>query len=133
MATRCPPRSGTARGPPSSASDSARFAKAQSRSSMATRCSTSFTRSPSVRESFRFHPEARVELRSAATWYREQSREAAQRFSSEVTDGVRSIREHPEAWAIWQGTEVRRRILRRFPYSIFYVVDNDTIVIIAVA
>jgi plasmid stabilization system protein ParE len=82
---------------------------------------------------FRFHPEARIEARDATTWYRERSREAARGFTSAVTEGVQSIREHPEAWATWHGMDVRRRTLRRFPYSIFYIVENDMVVIVAVA
>ena len=82
---------------------------------------------------FRFHPEARKEARNAATWYRERSPEAARGFTDAVADGVQSIRERPETWPIWQRTVVRRRILRRFPYSIFYVVEHDVVVILAVA
>jgi toxin ParE1/3/4 len=82
---------------------------------------------------FRFHPEARIEARSSATWYRERSREAALTFTSTVTEAVQAIRERPEVCAPWRHTEVRRRILRRFPYSIFYVVEKDLVVIVAVA
>lgn len=82
---------------------------------------------------FRFHPEARIEAQAAATWYRGQSREAARGFTDAVAEGVQSIRERPEAWATWRRVDVRRRVLRRFPYSIFFVVENDIVIIVAVA
>jgi toxin ParE1/3/4 len=81
----------------------------------------------------RFHPEARIEALSSATWYRERSREAALTFTSAVTEAVQAIRERPEACAPWRHTNIRRRLLRRFPYSHFYVVENDLVVIMAVA
>jgi len=46
---------------------------------------------------------------------------------------VQSIRERPAAWARWKDSKVRRKILRQFPYSIFYVVDDDAVVIVAIA
>ena len=82
---------------------------------------------------YRFHPEARVEARSAASWYRERSREAARGFTAAVAEGLQSIRERPEAWPTWQRADIRRRVLPRYPYSIFYVIEGDMIVIVAVA
>jgi toxin ParE1/3/4 len=80
----------------------------------------------------RFHPEARIEARAATTWYRERSSAAALSFARAVADGVQSIREHPEAWPVWKH-DVRRRVLRRMPYSIFYVMDGEVVVVVAVA
>ena len=37
-------------------------------------------------------------------------------------------------WPLWKANRsYRRRVLRRFPYSIFYVVDPDVIIIVALA
>jgi toxin ParE1/3/4 len=84
---------------------------------------------------YRFHPDARGEYRSAVAWYRDRSRDAATGMIDAIADGLRSIRETPLAWAHWAGTSVRRRVLRRFPYSLFYVVNApaDQVVILAVA
>ncbi len=79
-----------------------------------------------------FHPEARNEAHTATIWYHERSRAAALSFARAVAEGVQSIREHPEAWPIWKG-EVRRRVLRRLPYSIFYLIEGELVVIVAVA
>ena len=82
---------------------------------------------------YRFHPEARIEVRSAAAWYRERSSEAARGFTGEVTDGIQSIRQHPAAWPVWSRSDVRRRVLRRYPYAILYIVEGEVVVIVAVA
>jgi toxin ParE1/3/4 len=83
---------------------------------------------------FRFHPEARLEVRAAAAWYRERSREAARGFVAVIDEGIQAVREHPGAWPTWRGREdVRRRSVRRFPYSIIYAVEGDAVVILAIA
>jgi toxin ParE1/3/4 len=82
---------------------------------------------------YRFHPEARIEVQSAAVWYRERSSEAARGFAEAVSEGIQSIRNHPEAWPTWRRPDVRRRVLRRYPYSIFYIVEDGVVVIVAIA
>lgn len=82
---------------------------------------------------YRFHPEARAEARAATEWYRDRSSETARGFADAVAEGLQSIRVHPEAWPIWRGADVRRRVLRRYPYSIFFVLDRDVVVIVAIA
>lgn len=84
--------------------------------------------------SYRYHPEARAEYQAAVAWYRARSRDAARGLVNVVDEGLRSIRERPLAWPAWRGGPVRRCVLRRFPYSLFFVVVNDeTTVILAVA
>jgi toxin ParE1/3/4 len=82
---------------------------------------------------YRFHPEARIEIRSITAWYRERSREAARGFTEVIAEGIQSIRDRPEAWPTWRRGGVRRRVLHRYPYSIFYVFEEDEVVIVAIA
>jgi plasmid stabilization system protein ParE len=81
----------------------------------------------------RYHPEARAEYQAAVAWYRERSRDAARRLAEAVNAGLRSIRERPLAWPVWSGGPARRRVLQRFPYSLFFTVNADEAVILAVA
>lgn len=74
-----------------------------------------------------------LEASEATAWYRTRSQDAARDFARAVRAGVQSIRERPAAWARWRASDVRRKILRRFPYSIFYIVENDAVVIVAIA
>lgn len=85
--------------------------------------------------SIRFHREARAEYRAAVAWYGERSTAAAIGLVDAVAEGLRTIEETPLAWPTWRGGFVRRRVLRRFPYSLFYVVspEREQIVIVAVA
>ena len=67
-------------------------------------------------------------------WYRARSREVARGFVAVIDEGIRAIRERPEAWSTWRGCDdVRRRILPRFPYSIVYVIEDAAIVVVALA
>lgn len=67
----------------------------------------------------RYHPEASAEYQAAVAWYRERFQDAATRLVQAVSAGLRSIRQRPFAWPMWSGGLVRRRVLRRVPYSLF--------------
>ncbi|MGH9883881.1 MAG: type II toxin-antitoxin system RelE/ParE family toxin [bacterium] len=82
---------------------------------------------------YRYHPEARAEYQAAIAWYRARSRDAARGLANAVDEGLHSIRERPLAWPIWRGGPVRRRVLRRFPYSLFFSLNDNMVVILAVA
>jgi plasmid stabilization system protein ParE len=81
----------------------------------------------------RVHPAADREATAATTWYRQRSDDAAINFAGAVREGLQSIRQRPAAWPRWEGTDVRRRVLRRFPYSIFYLFEHEVVVIVAIA
>jgi len=81
---------------------------------------------------FRFHPEARVDLRDSARWYRERNATIAVEFRAAVLDAVRGVAQTPQRWpAHLYGT--RRVVLHRFPFSIIYLHNPDEVVIVAVA
>jgi plasmid stabilization system protein ParE len=50
--------------------------------------------------SFRFHPEAEVELGEARDWYAARSEVAAQAFALEIDHAIRSIAEAPHRYPI---------------------------------
>lgn len=82
----------------------------------------------------RFHREVRAEYRAALAWYAARSLDAADGFADAISRGIRGIRELPEAWPMWPGRpDIRMRRVRRYPYSIVYVVRGSNVVIIAVA
>lgn len=83
---------------------------------------------------YRFHREARAEYRAALAWYAARSLDAADGFADAIVHGIRGIRELPEAWPMRPGRpDIRMRVVRRYPYSIVYVVRGPNVVIIAVA
>ncbi|MBL8380700.1 MAG: type II toxin-antitoxin system RelE/ParE family toxin [Burkholderiales bacterium] len=82
--------------------------------------------------SVRLSDEAVVEARHAFAWYRERNPQAAGAFLKELDQAVESIANSPAAWPLYmEGT--RRRLLRRFPFSLVYRVRTDHVEVIAVA
>jgi toxin ParE1/3/4 len=85
----------------------------------------------------RYQREAREELTAAAERYDARRPGLGLDFVAEVTRAVASIREHPEAWPCWQGLKirvpVRKFVLKRFPFTLSYIVHEKTIVVLAVA
>lgn len=83
---------------------------------------------------YRFHPKALAEYEAAVTWYADRSFVAAVGLSDLVAAGIDDIRRQPQAWPRWPGhDDVRRRVLRRFPYSVIYLLERREIVIVAIA
>ena len=79
----------------------------------------------------RFHPAALAEYTAAAVWY---GYDGAYRFTGAVDHSVDEVCDLPNAWAFWPGrTDVRHHVLRRFPYSVIYLVEAAEVVILAVA
>lgn len=85
----------------------------------------------------RYHREAREELTAAAEWYEARRPGLGLDFVAEVARAVALIREHPDRWPYWVGLKtrvpVRRFVLQRFPFSLAYLVHDETLVLIAVA
>ena len=76
-------------------------------------------------------PEARRDLNEATAWYASISVELKNDFVRRVDDAVAIVRERPLAFQIVHRT-FRRVLLHRFPYSLFYHVGDERIIIVAV-
>ncbi len=85
----------------------------------------------------RFHPGAAADLGSAGDWYELQLPGLASDLGDEVDRALDAIAEHPSTWPLWPGLDptlgVRRLLLPRFPFAIAYLVEGDTIAVLAVA
>ena len=75
-------------------------------------------------------PEAEAEIREAYQYYEAQSQGLGSEFLRALDAAVELIRRHPQGFQVVEG-EVRRVLLRRFPYGVFYLLDEQTIVVIA--
>jgi plasmid stabilization system protein ParE len=80
----------------------------------------------------RFLKLAQKELDDAVNYYNRESAGLGYEFLSEVFTTIDRIIEYPNAWQKFL-KETRRCLLRRFPYGIVYIVEDDTLVIFAVA
>jgi plasmid stabilization system protein ParE len=79
-----------------------------------------------------FLPEAEQEMLEAARYYESQASCLGADFLSEIERAVVSITESPMMWPIIKD-ELRRRLVRRFPFGILYRIDPDEIIIVAIA
>lgn len=78
-----------------------------------------------------YHPEAEEELLGAAEFYESRSPGLGLRFLDEVERGLEALRESPQRWPVLAG-EVRRCLLRPFPYGLLYIELPERIIVLAV-
>jgi plasmid stabilization system protein ParE len=78
-----------------------------------------------------FHPEALEEYQSAISYYSAINPRLAELFIKAIETGIENIIMFPEAWSIVE-EDVRRHLISRFPFGIYYCVENNCISIYAV-
>ncbi len=78
-----------------------------------------------------FHPEAKAEMRQAANWYEDRRRGLAEIFITAGETAVQQIQLNPYSRMKIRNS-ARRMLLKKFPYGIIYLVEEDTIFILAV-
>ena len=78
-----------------------------------------------------FHPLAERELNDTARYYDLESPGLGAAFLDAVEKTCGSILEHPHAGASVVGM-IRRRLVRRFPYALFYSTRSQGVRILAV-
>lgn len=76
-------------------------------------------------------PEAEAELAEAFDWYEERARGLGSEFLISVDATVHAIVRKPQQFARVH-KDVRRALLRRFPYAVFFLVEDTRIVVLAV-
>jgi plasmid stabilization system protein ParE len=81
--------------------------------------------------SYRFHPEAEAELNLSIDYYESIEPGLGYDFALEVYGTIQRILDFPRAWTILEG-DIRRSLVRRFPYGLLYSEEADGILILAV-
>lgn len=81
---------------------------------------------------YRLLSEARRELEAAVAFYDSAHLGLGRDFALEVRALCRRIAESPLA-GVEVRPDIRRRILRRFPHAVLYAIENDEVVVVAVA
>ena len=77
------------------------------------------------------HPEARVEFEDAALYYEREHAGLGDRFVSAVEFGFGQIQRGPFTWRCLRG-DVRRFLVKTFPFGIVYACLDGKIYILAV-
>ncbi len=80
----------------------------------------------------KFHPQAEEEYLSSVEYYLSKSVRAGEMFIGEVEIVIQRILESPRAWPEIE-SNIRRYILHKSPFTIFYSLQTDCILIHAVA
>ncbi len=81
--------------------------------------------------SFSFHPDAEKEFNEAVEYYEDIEPGLGYDFALEVYSAISRATNFPKAWGILEG-DVRRSLVRRFPYGVLYAEEKDQIFILAV-
>jgi len=68
---------------------------------------------------------AKEDIREAARWYNTQQKGLGKRFTNEVREKVRFIRQNPQASNI-RYSKVRTTVLNVFPFMVHYTIDENT-------
>lgn len=77
---------------------------------------------------YRFAAEAVAEYVAAGQFYNRQVDGLGNAFADEIEASVSKITEAPLIWRFVEG-DVRRYLVPRFPYGIYYTVESDVVVI----
>jgi plasmid stabilization system protein ParE len=76
-------------------------------------------------------PEAQADIREAATWYEGREVGLGIRFMGEIRASLQHIADNPLRFPTVD-KDVRRALLHKFPYSIYFVNEPEAAAIIAV-
>jgi len=79
-----------------------------------------------------FHPDAQAELEAAAQYYESRRPGLGARFIEAVEEAAARIAASPGMWRAID-EDVRRCLTRVFPYGVLYVLEPDSILIVAIA
>jgi plasmid stabilization system protein ParE len=74
---------------------------------------------------------AEQELDEAVEWFRQQQDGLQQRFLDEFQSTIARIQAQPEIYQELK-PDIRRALMRRFPYSVIYEISEDTLLILAI-
>lgn len=75
-------------------------------------------------------PQAEQDLEKAYQWYEKQSKGLGSEFIRMIDANLAQIQRNPSAYPLVL-KEIRRKIIRRFPYALFYIVNETQITVLA--
>jgi plasmid stabilization system protein ParE len=79
-----------------------------------------------------FLPAAETDYGEALAWYAQRSARAAAGFERAVDRALNQIADAPDRWPLCDNRH-RFHLLKRYPYSIIYRVEQGGILVVAVA
>ncbi|MCP4404277.1 MAG: type II toxin-antitoxin system RelE/ParE family toxin [bacterium] len=79
----------------------------------------------------RFHPEAELDLQDVMQWYGNKRFGLDAEFMLCIDEALSRITRNPNLYPV-ELRDVRKVLVRRFPYVIYYITNAESIVILAV-
>ncbi|MCP4350246.1 MAG: type II toxin-antitoxin system RelE/ParE family toxin [Desulfobacterales bacterium] len=79
----------------------------------------------------KFAEEAVYEFRDSVKWYESKAEGLGLRFTDEIDSAVERIKLNPELYRK-VAEDIRRIQVNRFPYSIFYKIEDGTLIILRI-
>lgn len=76
-------------------------------------------------------PKAEAEIEEAARWYAQRSAPLATQFLLRVEEVISEVAEAPQRFPVLH-RDIRRALLGRFPYGVFFRLKRDHVKVIAV-
>lgn len=76
-------------------------------------------------------PEAERDLADAYLWYEEKRPGLGERYLLSVEAALTAIQRHAESFPVVH-KQARRALLRRFPYGVFFVLEESAVIVLAV-
>ena len=76
-------------------------------------------------------PEAEADIEDAARWYEERRKGLGDEFLDEILRTLGALGENPDLYVRVHG-QVRRAVIHRFPFGVFYIVEDNNAVVVAV-
>lgn len=81
--------------------------------------------------SVRWRPEAEADLVDAFRWYENRREGLGGEFLLSIDAAITELRKYPESGPL-VADPLRRSLVRRFPYGVFYIVEREQIVILGI-
>jgi plasmid stabilization system protein ParE len=76
-------------------------------------------------------PEAEFDLAASYRWYEDKDAGLGEEFLRAVEASLHGIQKDPKTHQKIH-KEIRRALTKRFPYGIFYLIDNDSVSVLGV-
>lgn len=76
-------------------------------------------------------PDAQSDIRAAARWYQREESDLGYQFKNEIRLTFRRIIKYPLAFPLVDNL-IRRALMKRFPYSIYFIVKSHALLVVAV-
>jgi plasmid stabilization system protein ParE len=76
-------------------------------------------------------PDAETDIEEAAIWYEKQRNGLGDEFLDEVLSAFKKISDNPLMYAVVH-RHTRRVLIHRFPFAIYYRVEEDSLAVVAV-